>query len=163
VKRNQRLAFDSFATARLPALLRFGYVLTGDADRAADLVQKALVRTGLRWSRLNRDGDPEGYIRRVMVTDSVNWWRHLLRKGSPTLSAGTGYEPPRRGNAMWAALAALPPRQRAVVVLRYYEKFPDTHIADVLGCTVGTVRISSARAMGTLRAALEHPQAREAQ
>lgn len=163
VKRNQCLAFDSFASTRLPALLRFGYVLTGDAGLAADLVQKALVRCGLYWSRVVRDGDPEGHVRRAMVTDSVSLRRRLLRKHVSALSPESGCEPQHRGNAVWAALAGLTPRQRAMVVLRYYENFPEAHIADVLGCTVGTVRIQSARAMGKLQAVLEQPQAREAQ
>jgi RNA polymerase sigma factor (sigma-70 family) len=162
VKRNHCLAFDSFASTRLPALLRFGYVLTGDAGVAAHLVQRALVRCGLCWSRLARDGNPEGYVRRAMVTDCVRVRRRLLRKHVSALSPEGGCQPQHRENAVWTALAALTPRERAMV-LRYYDDFSEAHIADVLGCTVGTVRIQSARAMGKLRAALEQPQAREAQ
>jgi RNA polymerase sigma-70 factor (sigma-E family) len=155
VNRTQQLAFEAFARARLPALLRFGYALTGSQDTAADLVQEALVRTGARWSRLARSEDPEGYVRRVMTNTSVSWWRQRRRERLTASPPDRGYEPRYRDHALWAALSSLPPGQRAVLVLRYYEDLTEAQAAARLGCTIGTVKSQSARAMATLRKALD--------
>lgn len=150
---DDRPTFDAFARARLAELLRFGYALTGDQDMAADLVQDALVRTGLRWSRV-RATDPEGYVRRVMVNTQISWWRRRRREQLTASPPDIGYEPPTADDSMWMLLADLPPRQRAVLVLRYYEDLSEVQIAAVLGCSVGTVKSQAARAIGKLRAAL---------
>lgn len=147
-----REAFDDFARARMRALLRFAHLLTGDPDRAADLVQDALERTLLAWSRINRKDDPEGYVRRAIVNRHVSVWRRLRRERlvadlpeSPYDDAGV------RDGELWAALGTLPPRQRAVLVLRYYEDLSEADAASVLGCSVGTVKSQSARALARLR------------
>ena len=147
----ERPAFDAFARARLAELLRFGYALTGDKDTAADLVQDALVQTGLRWSRL-RSSDPEGYVRRVMVNTHISWWRRRRREQLTASPPDVGYEPPSHDDSMWALLATLPPRQRAVLVLRYYEDLSEVQIAAVLGCSVGSVKTQTSRALARLRA-----------
>lgn len=146
--------FDAFARARGPALLRFGYALTGDEHAAADLVQEALLRTGLRWSRLANTAEPEGYVHRVMVNTHVSWWRRRRRERLTDRVPDRGYEPPARDQAVWALLAELPPRQRAVLVLRYYEDLSEAQIASTLGCSPGTVKSQAAKGMGKLRAAL---------
>ena len=149
----ERPTFDAFARARMANLLRFGFALTGSQDQAADLVQDALVRTGLRWTRV-RSADPEGYVRRAMVNAHISWWRRRRREELTGTPPDTGYEAPRRDDSIWQLLAQLPPRQRAVLVLRYYEDLSEAQIAEVLGCSVGTVKSQSARAIAKLRATL---------
>jgi RNA polymerase sigma-70 factor (sigma-E family) len=151
-----RTAFDGFVRARHPALLRYGHVLTGDPHSAADLVQDALERTGLRWSKVLRQDDPEGYVRRVMVNRHISGWRRLRREHlvaeAPESRAAAA--PPHVDDAMWHALSKLAPRQRAVLVLRYYEDLSEAEIAQVLGCATGTVKSQAAKGIATLRAAL---------
>ena len=116
--------FAEFVDASLPALLRFGYVLTGSAQEAEDLVQDALAKSLRRWRRVQAD-NPVAYTRR-------------LRRGEDW-------------DALRRALALLPSRQRAVLVLRYLEDLPDTTISVLLGCSVGTVRSHASRGLTALR------------
>jgi len=150
-------AFRDFAAARLPALLRFAHLLTGERTSAEDLVQNALTRTALSWSRIRRQDDPEGYVRRTMVNLQTNVWRRRLWREAPTgeppevmdpRSAEAAYDDRDR---MWRALATLPPRQRAVLVLRYYSDLSEAEIAETLGCSRGTVKSQAAKALGKLR------------
>jgi RNA polymerase sigma-70 factor (sigma-E family) len=146
--------FDEFVRARHVALLRFAHVLCGDPHLAADLVQDALERTGLAWRRLRRD-DPEAYVRRVIVNTFINGVRRRRRErlvAEPPERAYT--EPEFRDDALWRLLGTLPPRQRAVVVLRFYADLSEVDISAVLGCTVGTVKSTSSRALAKLRVAL---------
>jgi RNA polymerase sigma-70 factor (sigma-E family) len=146
------VSFEAFVHARLPALLRFGHVLTGSRDAAADLVQDALERTGLAWSRVVRKDDPEGYVRRVMVNRNVSTWRRRRRESLVAATPDTAYEPMARHDAaIWQELASLPPRQRAVIVLRYYEDLTEAQTAAVLGCSVGTVKSQTSKALAALR------------
>jgi RNA polymerase sigma-70 factor (sigma-E family) len=158
---HDREAFDEFARGRMHALLRFAHVLTGDADRAADLVQDALERTLLAWPRVVRKDDPEGYVRRAIVNRHVSVWRRLRRERLVAQPPERGYDPPPGHDAdLWAALGVLPPRQRAVLVLRYYEDLSEAQCATVLGCTVGTVKSQTWKALARLRAAA-HEQEEE--
>lgn len=150
-------AFRGFASARLPALLRFAHLLTGDPTAAEDLVQSALARTALSWSRVRRQDDPEGYVRRTMLNLQSNVRRGRLWRESPTadlpdvrepLSPEDEYDDRDR---MWQALATLPPRQRAVLVLRYYSELSEAEIAETLGCSRGTVKSQAAKALAKLR------------
>ena len=147
-----REAFDAFARARLTALLRFAHVLTGDPHQAADLVQDALERTALAWSRVVAKDDPERYVRRAIVNRHVSIWRRRRRErlvaDCPESSyvAADGHD-----EALWRELSALPPRQRAVVVLRFYEDLSERQVAEVLGCSVGTVKSQNAKALARLR------------
>ena len=150
--------FEDFVVAALPELLRFGVVLTGDRHRADDLVQTALVKTMRRWSAIDR-GQPTAYVRRVMVTTQMSWWRRAKRETS--LPEGIDVADPDRGTAVCddqdelaRALALLPPRQRAVIVLRYYSGYSEAEIAATLGCAPGTVKSQTSKAMLTLRKAL---------
>lgn len=147
-----RAAFDTFARARTPALVRFATALTGDPHLGADLVQDALERTGLAWSRVRKQDDPEGYVRKAIVHRHTSVWRKLRRErltaALPERAAGAATT---HDAVLWAQLAALPPRQRAVLVLRFYEDLTEAQTADVLGVTVGTVKSQTSKALATLR------------
>jgi RNA polymerase sigma-70 factor (sigma-E family) len=149
-------AFDAFVRARLPALLRFAHALTGDPHTAADLVQDALERTGMRWSRIEHQGDPEGYVRRAIVNGRTSRWRKLRRESLvDAVPDRTGVvDPPGRDEHLWRLLATLPRRQRAVIVLRYYEDLSEEQIAATLGCAPGTVKSQASKALAKLRAAM---------
>jgi RNA polymerase sigma-70 factor (sigma-E family) len=154
-------AFDRFARARTAALLRFAHVLTGDADRAADLVQDALERTALAWPRIINRDDPEGYVRRIIVNRHVSIWRRTRRErlvadvGDLANAGDTvrfAYTPPDPHDAeLWRELATLPPRQRAVLVLRFYEDLSEAQTAEILGCSLGTVKSTTSRGLARLR------------
>lgn len=150
-----REAFDAFARGRMRELLRFAHVLTGDPHRAADLVQDALERTLAAWPRIVRKDDPEGYVRRAIVNRHVSVWRRLRRErlvADAVEPRESSYdEAPRHDANLWAALATLPPRQRAVLVLRYYEDLSDADCASVLGCSVGTIKSQAWKALARLR------------
>jgi RNA polymerase sigma-70 factor (sigma-E family) len=147
-----REAFDAFARARTPALLRFAHVLTGDPDKAADLVQDALEKTVAAWPRVVRKDDPEGYVRRAIVHRNVSVWRRLRREQLTADVPEKSYVPSDPHDAaLWATLAELPPRMRAVVVLRFYEDLGEAQTAAVLGCSVGTVKSTTSRALARLR------------
>ena len=147
-------AFDEYVRTRHAVLLRFAHVLCGDPYLAADLVQDALERTGLAWDRIVDRDDPEGYVRRTIVNRYVNVWRRSRRERvvpAPPERAYQDAEPP--DPALWELLATLPRQQRAVLVLQYYEDLSQAEIAQVLGCSIGTVKSNGSRAMAKLRAA----------
>ncbi|MCW2725327.1 MAG: polymerase, sigma-24 subunit, subfamily [Frankiales bacterium] len=154
-------AFDAFVRSRHSALLRYGHVLTGNPHAAADLVQDALERTGLAWSRVQRQDDPEGYVRRVMTNRHISMWRRLRRERLVADAPEAAYDEPapRAEDAIWAALAQLPRRQRAVLVLRYYEDLSEAQIARVLDCAPGTVKSQASKGLATLRAHLADREA----
>src|SRR5437763_1612183 len=119
-------SFDAFVRARLPALLRFAHALTGAPHTAADLVQDALERTGLRWNRIERHGDAEAYVRRAILNGRTSRWRKHRRETLvdvvPDRAGAVDTTPDRADrDEVWRLLATLPHRQRAVLVLRYYE------------------------------------------
>lgn len=145
--------FTEFVSARGRVLLRTAYALTGSQHAAEDLVQTALAKAMLRWSRLH--GDAEPYVRRIMYNEYVSWWRWRRRRAE-VLTA----DPPERGEggedtalrvAVRAALGTLPPRQRAVLVLRYLEDLSEREVAELLGVSPGTVASQASRALATLR------------
>ena len=145
-------AFDAFAQGRMRELLRFAHVLTGDQHRAADLVQDALERTLMSWSRIERKDDPEGYVRRAIVNRHVSVWRRTRRERLVAETPDRQYDDvPGRDETLWSALAILPPRQRAVLVLRYYEDLTEADTAAALGCSVGTVKSQTWKALQRLR------------
>ncbi|HTJ40003.1 MAG TPA: SigE family RNA polymerase sigma factor [Dactylosporangium sp.] len=155
--------FESFYRARTPALLRTAYLLTGDRHLAEDLVQDALARTHRAWRRLADGGNPEAYARRVMYHLQVSRWRR--RRVAESLP---GDLPERRDGrdpagetaerlALRQALLGLPARQRAALVLRYFEDHSEAEAADLLGCRVGTLKSHLARGLAALRRALPDP------
>jgi len=148
--------FEEFVAGRGQALQRFGYALTGDWALAEDLLQTALAKAYPRWSRVLRD-DPEAYVRKIMLNTWSSWWRRRWRGELPTLqlpevAAPDGYADVDSRQALRAALAQLPPGQRAVVVLRYHQDLSEAQVAELLGISAGTVKSQAARALATLRA-----------
>ncbi len=144
-------AFTEWAGTRQHALLRTAYLLTGDLGRAEDLVQEALVKVALRWSRL-ADGNPEAYARRIIYRDNVSAWRRRRDVPVEVVPDTRRETPPGEHRLMIeAALAGLAPRQRAVLVLRYFEDLTETQTATALGISVGTVKSQASDALARLR------------
>jgi RNA polymerase sigma-70 factor (sigma-E family) len=149
--------FADFVRAALPGLLRYGHLLTGNPHDAADLVQTVLEKVGARWATVRRAGDPLAYTRRAMANGHVSRWRRTRRESLlaeiPDVRAVTDPDP-FDGEPLWDALRELPARQRAVVVLRYYEDLSEAEIATALGISRGTVKSQANKAKATLRARL---------
>ena len=163
--RPEPAGFRDFVAERSPALLRSAWMLTGDAQLAEDLLQTALARTWPHWHRV-RDGAPDAYVRRVMVRTQSAWWRRRWRAETPaaTLPDIPGADPYRDAderNVLAAALGRLPFRQRQVVVLRYYDDLSEKQVAEVMGCSVGTVKSQAAKGLARLRAVLDVPATTE--
>jgi RNA polymerase sigma-70 factor (sigma-E family) len=152
--------FREFVAARSPGLLRLGWLLTGDYQLAEDLLQTALVRAWPHWRRVTADGSPEAYVRRVMVTTYATWWRRRWRTEVPhgqlpdRAAAGDAYAVTELRAVVLRALAELPPKQRAIVALRYYEDLSEYQIARILGCSPGTVKSQASKALAKLRTRL---------
>ncbi|MET7423191.1 SigE family RNA polymerase sigma factor [Dactylosporangium sp. NPDC005555] len=148
------MTFDDFVRGELDALTRSAYLLTGDRQDAEDLVQTVLAKLAVRWQRID---DPAAYARRVLYTQSVSWWR---RRGSRVPETLTG-DPPERpappggepelAMVMRHALARLTPKQRAVLVLRFYEDCTEAETAARLGVRLGTVKSQTRHALDRLR------------
>jgi RNA polymerase sigma-70 factor (sigma-E family) len=148
--------FREFVRHRSPALSRHAYLLTGDHQLAEDLLQSALARTYRHWRRV-RQGSPEAYVRQAMYHQHISWWRRRRVPESLAADPDAGARPdPAEATALRLtlaeALARLSPRQRAVIVLRFYEDLTDAQAADVLGCGVGTVKRHAHDALRRLRA-----------
>jgi RNA polymerase sigma-70 factor (sigma-E family) len=155
------MEFDEWVQARGAALLRFAYLMTRDHSRAEEAVQDALVSAYSRWSRLQRAGDPEAYLRRSVINADIARWRKFFRRETPVAETATFDSttqdhagPHAEQDAVWTLCASLPTKQRAAVVLRYYEGLPDSEIANILDCTPGTVRSQIHRALASLRTTL---------
>jgi len=154
------LSFDDWVRVRVPALMRFAYLVTGSQQAAEDAVQSALTRACERWSRVSRTDDPDAYVRRMVVNAHVSGWR---RSGRRELSVAevrdtVSADPAERvatGDAVWRVCRTLPPQQRAAVVLRYYEDLEYAEIAAVLGVTQATARSHVHRALAAMRAQME--------
>ncbi|WP_130492339.1 SigE family RNA polymerase sigma factor [Motilibacter rhizosphaerae] len=147
-------AFEAFVRSASPRLRATAYLLTGDAGRAEDLLQNALVAVYLRWERL--EGDPVDYARRCVANGSVSWWRRVGRREAPGPVVELGRIPDLaddavRRRAVAQALAGLTERERRVVVLRYVEDLSEQQTAEVLGIATGTVKSACARALRKLR------------
>jgi len=150
--------FAEFVRAALPGLLRYGHALAGNPHDAADLVQGVLERIGARWTTVvRRTGDPLAYTRRAMANAHVSRWRRTRRENLVADLPDTSvvWQPDRFADEpLWQAMRALPPRQRAVIVLRYYEDLSEAEIARTLGIAQGTVKSQANKAMATLRTRL---------
>ncbi len=146
--------FEAFVSAAGNRLHTTAFLLTRDHGLAEDLVQTALARSWRAWRRVH--GDPEPYVRRVLVNAFVSsrrrrWWGEQPTEVLPEAQAPDGYEAVDERLGVQALLARLPARQRAVVVLRYLEDLPEREVADLLGCSVGTVKSQASRALAALR------------
>lgn len=154
--------FADFVHARQHALVRFGYLLTGDRMAAEDLTQTALARLYLKWDSIRQAGAMEAWVRRVMVNEHTSWWRRAWRRREtvgidPALLSdrASTTDPPPVDDVLWHHVLGLPPRQRAAVALRYYEDLSEAQTAEILGCSIGTVKSQTHRALATLRSRLE--------
>jgi RNA polymerase sigma-70 factor (sigma-E family) len=152
--------FEDFVRARSAALFRTALLLTGqNRSEAEDLLQGALERAYRRWGRICRSGDPERYVRAILANASTDRWRRLGRRGEHSLPDDGSGGPVTGDHAgevadrdfLLRALAGLPPRQRAVLVLRYFCDLPEAEIAAALGCSTGTVKSQASRALAKLR------------
>jgi RNA polymerase sigma-70 factor (sigma-E family) len=158
VARRERAEFAEFALARTGALHRAAYLMVGDSQLAQDLVQEALTKTYVAWPRLRDPRNAEAYCRKAITTTAISWFR---RKGwnnerptehLPDSVAGTGHEVGvAERDAVWRALQELPPRQRAALVLRFYEDLTEAQTADAMGCAVGTVKSQVSAGLKKLR------------
>ncbi|GAA4196721.1 SigE family RNA polymerase sigma factor [Streptosporangium oxazolinicum] len=149
--------FDGFVAERSEALLRYAYVLTGNPHDAADLTQEALTRLRDAWPRVRHKTDAHGYARTTMARLHISIWRrrrHEHLTGEPPERTWEAVFPSEEDQGLWRELAALPRRQRAVLVLRYYEQLTDAEIAEVLRISPGTVRSQASRGLDKLRSAL---------
>lgn len=154
--------FEAFVRARAAALARTAYLLTGDRQLAEDLLQDALSRLAERWTTVVRRGDPEPYVRRILYTRAIDGWRTRRRRPEVLHSGDAEPWPELRGHGDEAdavarrlvlrdALGRLTPRQRAVLVLRFYEDCTEVQTADLLGCSVNTVKSQTRYALDRLR------------
>ncbi|HEX2771706.1 MAG TPA: SigE family RNA polymerase sigma factor [Micromonosporaceae bacterium] len=148
--------FREFVAARSFALLRTAYLLCGDWTTAEDLLQTALTKTYLAWKRLGEIEAVEPYARRVLVNTATSWWRRRWHGERPTDVLPERAEPDRidehvERDALWRHVQALPTRQRAVLVLRFYEDLTETQTASLLNISTGTVKSQTFRALNTLR------------
>lgn len=157
--RDARVSFEEFVHARSASLMRTALLLAGqNRAEAEDLLQVALERAYRHWSRACESGAPERYVRRILANASADRWRKLARHPEQALTAADGGPGVPDQTAELAdrdlplrALAELPPRQRAVLVLRYFDDLPEAEVAEMLGCSLGTVKSQAARALARLR------------
>lgn len=158
--RERESEFEEFVAAVSPRLHRAAYAITRDHHHAEDAVQTALGKAYARWKRVVRTDHPEAYVRRMVVNEVLSWRR---RSSSSELPSGdlpeketvTGADSElAESDAMWRALGRLPSRQRAVLVLRYYEQLSEAEIAEAMGVRPGTVKSQASAALANLRAVL---------
>jgi RNA polymerase sigma-70 factor (sigma-E family) len=149
-------SFEAFVAERSTSLLRTAYLLTGDRGHAEDLLQTALIKTYRHWDRVRSQDNPAGFVRRVLVTTHAGWRRRRrvaeFVSSTPLLSASEQAGPDLgERDQMVTALATLPPRMRAVLVLRYWEDLSEAGTAEVLGCSIHTVKTHTTRGLARLR------------
>ena len=157
------MTFDDFVSARLASLVRYATVVTWDPHLAEDITQNVLVRAHPRWGRIGGLDAPEQYLKRMIVNEFLSWRRRRAARSVPLESeALAGIMPPAPDptaprddrDAMLRLIAELPPRQRAVIALRFYEDLAVEQIADILGCREVTVRTHLSRALARLQTAV---------
>jgi RNA polymerase sigma-70 factor (sigma-E family) len=150
-----RAEFTAYVETRSPKLLRTAYLLCRDWAQAEDLLQTALVKVWRAWRRVGDDPDP--YVYRILVNTHASWWRRRWRGEIPTsappettdVSDAMGAFDSRA--LLWEALGRLPRGQRAVLVLRFFEDLSESRVAEILGCSVGTVKSQASKALAKLR------------
>ena len=157
------MTFEQFAVARLTSLLRYAVVLTGDHDLAQDVVQEALARAQVKWRRISDADSPEAYVRRMVLNEYLSWRRtwafrnvHAVGERLVDINDARGgvldhADGIVEADELWARLSTLGRKQRAVLVLRYYEQQDDEAIAELLNCSPATVRSHASKALKTLR------------
>jgi RNA polymerase sigma-70 factor (sigma-E family) len=158
VRQADEADYEEFYASVWQRLFRLSYAISGDAGRAEDAVQSAMAKAYASWRRVSAADHPEAYVRRMAVNEVLGaqrraWWK-LERSGhlpDVGVAAGTTEQDVVDRADLWDALMSLAPRQRAVLVLRYYEDLSEQQIAEVLGCSRGTVKSQAADALATLR------------
>jgi RNA polymerase sigma-70 factor (sigma-E family) len=149
--------FREFVRANIGRFSRAAFLLTGSHAQAEDLLQTALIKVAVRWNRVVAAGDPEAYVRRVLYHEHVTMWRRRRWREHSTAelpehrAVGDITDDAVRRVVLRQALARLTPRQRAVIVLRYFEDMSEVDTAQVLGCSVGTVKSQTSHALKRLR------------
>jgi RNA polymerase sigma-70 factor (sigma-E family) len=151
--------FTEYLQARQPSLLRTAYLLTGDRHTAEDVLQTSLAKLYLAWDKVHDRGAVDAYVRRIMVNENNSLWRRPWKRREHAADVfPTGTEESYvdshddgTGRALWEVVQSLPPKARAVVVLRYYEQLSEAETADVLGISTGTVKSQCSRAIAALR------------
>jgi RNA polymerase sigma-70 factor (sigma-E family) len=156
VDRTAEAEFSEFMQGRWPQLVRLGYLLTGDRGLAEDLAQTALARAFASWPRVRRAGDPDAFVRRVMLNANHDRFRkrrvaEQLTGTVPEPAAGDAAGGREDRVALMGALMSLPVGQRSVVVLRFWLDMTETQVAEALGCSVGNVKSQASRALAKLR------------
>lgn len=150
--------FRAFMHARWPAMIRLAYALTGDRGHAEEVAQTAFAKAYMAWPRVIRAGNPDAYVRQIVVNEDRNRFRKRrvreFSTDSPPDTPVPGTDLDSR-TTLIDALKVLGPRQRAVVVLRYWLDLTETETAAMLNCSVGTVRSQASRALATLRQHIE--------
>jgi RNA polymerase sigma-70 factor (ECF subfamily) len=160
VSRREDEQFDGFMTASWPSLYRTAVLMTGDPHLAEDLLQNAMGKVYKSWRRVSRVEHPRSYARAVLANEVATWWRKRSSSELPVdtfLERASGSpldEQVVDADQMWHALSVLPARQRAVIVLRYYEDLSGAEIASVLGISEGAVKSHTHRALHTLETTL---------
>ena len=155
------VGFDDWVAGRSKALTRFAYLITGSREEAEDALQSALTSACARWTRISRTRDPESYVRRMIVNAHVSLWRSFRRRESPVADVHDDAQERDLATAItesdgvWRLCATLPRRQRAAVVLRFYEELGYGEIAAILGVSEPTVRAHIHRALKALRLSIE--------
>ncbi|MBZ4323379.1 SigE family RNA polymerase sigma factor [Streptomyces huiliensis] len=152
-------SFSSYVRARGPVLQRTARSLTANPCDAEDLLQTALTKTYLAWERIEDHRALDGYVRRALVNTRTSQWRKRKVEEYPCEELPEREAPPAADpaeaqalrDAMWRAVHRLPDRQRAMVVLRYYEDLTEAQTAELLGVSIGTVKSAVSRALGKLR------------
>lgn len=151
----ERPDYAVYVTERSPRLLRTAYLLCRDWGQAEDLLQTALVKAWRAWRRVGDDPDP--YVYRILVNTHMSWSKRRWRGERPTDAPPDRLDPQDPIGAaedkavLWAALGRLPHRQRATIVLRYFEDLTEPQVAAILGCSVGTVKSQTSKALAKLR------------
>ncbi|WP_353507849.1 SigE family RNA polymerase sigma factor [Intrasporangium sp.] len=152
--------FTDYVKAREQALARLAYLLTGDRDAAEDLLQNALAKCYRNWERVRGVEQPDAYVRRILINERNSRWRRIVRRAdsasSHVLEVHDPPAPPAAVDAaesldLWRHVQALPRQQRAVLVLRYYEDLTEAQTAQILGCSLGTVKSHTSRALAAMR------------
>ncbi len=153
--------FSAYMAARQPSLLRTAYLLTGDRHTAEDLVQAALAKLYLSWDKVQRRELVDGYVRRILVNEHNSLWRRPWKRREVTADAlpdrEAVHDRPDDGEsaALWEFVQTLPRKQRAVIVLRYYEELSEAETAEILGISTGTVKSQASRALASMRARVD--------
>jgi len=155
-------AYEEYVASRWTALYRTAYLLTGSHADAEDLAQTALVKAYLSWSKVAEAASPDAYVRRILTNAFVSSRRPLrvVRERSVDTPPEPLQAAPDTDDrlVLWPQVKALPPRQRAVVVLRYYEDLSEQQIADALGCSTGTVKSTASAALKKLKRVIDETE-----